>query len=72
MPHECSRIIWKLFRTTAPDSADWICHWYFQPDCNLLFFRFPASIKNGIARSGNESTPVIDFCAIIIRGISEK
>ena len=29
----------EAFRTTAPDSADWICHWYFQPDCNLLFFQ---------------------------------
>lgn len=36
-----------------------------------LLIRLPASIKNGMARSGKESTPVMAFWAMIISGISE-
>ena len=37
-----------------------------------LLIRFPASIKKGIAKRGNESIPVMTFCAIISNGMSEK
>jgi len=36
------------------------------PPCSI---KFPARIKNGIAISGKESSPVKAFCAIIIVGI---
>ena len=36
-----------------------------------LHIRDPANIKKGIARSGNESSPVTDFCASIIKGMSD-
>ena len=36
-----------------------------------LHIRDPARIKKGIARSGKESSPVTDFCASIIKGMSD-
>lgn len=37
-----------------------------------LLIRFPASMKNGMAIRGKESTPVIAFCVIRAKGVLEN